>query len=259
MDNDDLNPIPDESSEAPAYEVPEAPESEEIPAESTADMVDSVEEVPIAEVTSETLSSPEDENAPPLQAADADAAADIARVPRAAQFRAQRRTRLSMLPVGVLLAGVGGLLLAETLAPGRFAPSMLIGIIVAGIGLTLLLRFFLNGRRERGLCLSGLILLIWTGLGVLTLNGAITIAQWLGFALIGLGLAILITFFFERAHERGLILPALLLMTAGGAALPILTGLIPPELLSILSTYWSLFLLAAALALLPLAIRPRQP
>jgi hypothetical protein len=67
----------------------------------------------------------------------------------------------------------------------------------------------------------------------------------------------LITFVFERNHDRGLILPGLVLIAAGGALLAFTMGFIDSSILSSIALYWPLLFFVIALALLPNAIRDR--
>lgn len=195
-----------------------------------------------------------------LNAADVDAAADLARPSRVMQFRAQRRTQLSMAIPALLLIAVGVVYLAETVTPDtEEAPRVALLLIGAtGLGLGLLARFLLNGRRERGLFMLGAVILLWAVLAALVASGGLLIEQAWPFGVAAFGVAMLLTFIFERSHERGLILPALAFMAAAGMAIPITTGLIPPDLLEMVTLFWPLLFLLVALLLLPRAIRARE-
>jgi hypothetical protein len=210
----------------------------------------------ILEVASDSAAPPVDPN---LKPADADADADLARPPRASLYRVQRRTQASMIPPAFLMIAVGVLYLSEIVSPGLTGLStpMLFGLGIGALGLALALRFLLNGRRERGLFIAGLVILAWTGLAALVSSGNIPIQQSWPLGIIAIGLAILVTFFLERNHERGLILPALSFMVAGSAAMPFALGLISSDLNKVVAIFWPLLILVPALALLPSAARPR--
>lgn len=197
---------------------------------------------------------------PVLQAADADAEADLARPARVTQYRAQRRMQISMALPGLLLTGLGALLLWQTTLPDseRVPPAVLLGIVVGAVGVAIIARFALNGRRERGLFLIGLLILAFGALFALVVSGALFVEQLLPLSLIAVGLALGLTFTFERSHERGLLLPALALMAAGGLALPFTLGVFSLDLITIAAAFWPLILLVLALILLPLAIRSRE-
>jgi hypothetical protein len=228
------------------------PEAEE--PESTVDVENQLEAV--AEVASESAALPVDPN---LKPADADADADLARPPRASQYRVQRRIQASMIAPAFLMIIVGVLYLSQIVSPGLtgLGTPMLIGLGVGALGLALIARFLLNGRRERGLFIAGLVILAWTGLAALVASGNMLIEQSWPLGVIAVGVAMLATFFLERYHERGLILPALAFMVAGSAAMPFTLGVISSDLNKVVAIFWPLLILVPALALLPSAARPR--
>jgi hypothetical protein len=210
----------------------------------------------VVEAASASAAPPVDPN---LKPADADADADLARPPRASLYRVQRRTQASMIAPAFLMIAVGLLYLSQIVSPDvtGLSTPLLIGLGIGALGLGLMARFVLNGRRERGLFIAGLVILAWTGLAALVASGNMPIEQSWPLGVIAVGLAMLATFFFERNHERGLILPALAFMAAGSAAMPFALGMIPTDLSKVVAIFWPLLILIPALALLPSAARPR--
>ncbi len=191
---------------------------------------------------------------PNLNIADADADADLSRPARAAQFRTQRRSQISTAVPAMLLIALGVLYL---LKPAEMTYSLSIGIGIGVLALSLVMRFLLNARRERGLFFIGVIVLFWLGLIVSAIYGGFDIGQVWPLAVSAIGLAMIVTFVFERTHDRGLLLPGLLLILAGGAMLLFTFGILSSSVLSNVALYWPALLLLAALALLPRVIRSR--
>ena len=191
---------------------------------------------------------------PNLNIADADADADLSRPARAAQFRTQRRSQISTAVPAMLLIALGVLYL---LKPAELTYSLAIGIGIGVLALSLVMRFLLNARRERGLFFIGVIVLFWLGLVVSAIYGGFDIGQVWPLAISAIGLAMIVTFVFERTHDRGLLLPGLLLILAGGAMLLFTFGILSSSVLSNVALYWPALLLLAALALLPRVIRSR--
>lgn len=194
-----------------------------------------------------------------LAVADADAASDLARTPRMSQYRSQRRRFTSMFITALLMIALGVLYLSVTLTPelGSLPPVVMIGITAAAVALSLIGRFVFNGRRERGLFALGALILLWAGLLALVVNGNLSVGQGWPLALAAVGAALLLTFVFERNHERGLLLPGFALIVAGIVAMPFGVGLVPREIMATLALLWPLLLLIPALALVPLAFRIR--
>jgi uncharacterized membrane protein (DUF485 family) len=200
-----------------------------------------------------------DVTATSLAVADADAASDLARAPRMSQYRSQRRRFTSMFITALLMIALGVLYLSVTLTPelGSLPPVVMMGITAAAVALSLIGRFVFNGRRERGLFALGALILLWIGLLALIVNGNLSIGQGWPLALAAVGAALLLTFVFERNHERGLLLPGFALIVAGIIAVPFGVGLIPREITATLALLWPLLLIIPALALVPLAFRIR--
>jgi len=191
---------------------------------------------------------------PNLNIADADADADLSRPARAAQFRTQRRSQISTAVPALLLIALGVLYL---LKPVELTYTLSLGIGIGVLALSLVMRFLLNARRERGLFFIGVILLFWIGLVISAIYGGFDIGQVWPLAVSAIGLAMIVTFVFERSHDRGLLLPGLILILAGGVMLPFTFGMLSNSLLSSVALYWPALLLLAVLALLPRVIRSR--
>ncbi|MCC7209966.1 MAG: hypothetical protein IT323_21870 [Anaerolineae bacterium] len=227
------------------------PASAELAAETppgTTEHVEGEEPEPVESVTATALA-----------VADADAASDLARTPRMSQYRSQRRRFTSMFITALVMIALGALFLSVTLTPelGSLPRSVALGITAMAVALSLIGRFVFNGRRERGLFALGVVLLLWTGVLALIVNGNLAVGQGWPLGVAAVGAALLLTFVFERNHERGLLLPGFALIVAGIIAMPFGVGLIPREITATLALLWPLLLLIPALALVPLAFRIR--
>lgn len=190
--------------------------------------------------------------------ADSDADADLPRGARAQQFRQSRRLQVSMAFPALALIALGGLLIA---APVWLTPIVTAGLAVGAGAISLLARFWLNGRRERGLCFLGLTVLLWSLFLTAVVARNLLLDHLWPILLMALGLALLCTFLFERAHERNVILPGLVLILAGAVALAFTWPLLPGDWLGGVQSvliYWPLLCLALAMLLLPRALRRRM-
>ncbi len=185
---------------------------------------------------------------------DADADSDLVRPARATQFRTQRRAQFSALFPALLLITAGVLLLVR---PDVIARRLVIGGALAGLLLSLLLRFFFNGRRERGLFFVTATSIFVIGLIGLVYFGYLDPVQGWPLLVAAPGLAMLVTLILERSHDRGLLLPGLILMVAGGTMLLFTTNILDSSVLPSIAVYWPVLLLLVALAILPRAIRDR--
>ncbi len=192
-------------------------------------------------------------NIPNLNADD-EAEADLPRQARAQQFRQTRRAQVSTALPALLLIILGLLYL---LNPVELTPPLAIGFAVGALGLSMIARFLLNVRRERGLFFVGLVILSWVGFTTVVITRGLIVAQVWPLLIMALGLAALLTFLFERNHERGLILPGFLLIAGGGIALLFTLGLVSGEVLRLVATYWPVIFVLLALALLPRTFRDR--
>jgi hypothetical protein len=193
--------------------------------------------------------------APDVSTDDSGADADLSRPSRAMQFRAQRRSQVSTAFPALLLIGVGLLYLVK---PSELTQPLAIGIGIGVLGLGLVMRFLLNGRRERGLFFVAILILLWLTMAVLGATGAIDLIQGWPLAISAIGVAMIITFVFERTHDRGLLMPGFMLIVAGALALPFTMRVLSSSLLSNVALYWPILFLLAALAILPRAIRDRS-
>lgn len=195
-----------------------------------------------------------------LNAADANADADLARPARLSQFRSRRRTQFSMVIPAFLLIGYGVLLLSETITPDvqEYPPLLLLGAGVGALALALLARFFINGRRERSLFLIGVTLGGGLGLAALTADGRLTSTQLWTFGIMVVGVALLLSYLFGRGRDSGVVLPALALIVVGLVAIPVAEGVFSSDVLISLVRLAPLALIGAALLWLPRALRERD-
>src|SRR5579859_3603603 len=146
---------------------------------------------------------------PPPAAADAEAHTDLPRGARAAQFRQTRRLQVSTAVPALMLIGLGVLYLVN---PAWLTPGLALGIGVGALGVGLVVRFWLNMRRERGLFFLGFTICLWAGFVVAALLRGLTLSHVWPALVIAIGLAALCTFLFERTHERALIFPGIALI-----------------------------------------------
>jgi hypothetical protein len=197
-------------------------------------------------------------NAPfPPTSADSNADADLPRGARAQQFRQSRRLQVSSAFPALAMISIGALLIVS---PLWLTPAIVFGLVIAAMGVSLLARFWLNGRRERGLCFLGLSILLWSAfLTAVVARGLLLDRIW-PILIMALGLALLCTFLFERIHERSVILPGIALIIAGGIALmftwPLLSGAWLDSVQSLL-VYWPIAAIVLAILLIPRAFSRR--
>jgi hypothetical protein len=185
---------------------------------------------------------------------DADADADLSRPSRAMQFRVQRRSQVSTAIPALLLIALGVVYL---LKPSQLTYPLAIGAGVGVLGISLVVRFLLNTRRERGLFFVGILILLWLGFVAWVIYGKADVSQMWPLTISAVGLAMLITFVFERSHDRGLLLPGFILILGGGVALLFTMEMLPGYVLSGIALYWPVLFLLVALILLPRAIGGR--
>jgi hypothetical protein len=199
-----------------------------------------------------------EEDAEPTDASlnpdDAGADADLPRPSRAEKQRIRRRTHVSTAIPALLLIVVGA---AALVRPALLTPPLLAGALAAIVFLTVLLRFLFTARRERGLFFITMIAIFAVVLVTLDISGVIDLQQMWPLFISVPGLAMLTTFVFERSHERGLVLPAFILIIAGVVLLPFTTDSFDTSLLKTVAVYWPILFILLALALLPRAIRDR--
>jgi hypothetical protein len=191
------------------------------------------------------------------QADDADADADVARPSRVMQYRVRRRTQFSMMlpALGLLLLGI--LFLAQTLTPEvtLVTPLGAVAASAGAVAVGLLYRFLVNGRREVGVLLLSLVLLLWLALGAAFAVGVLDVLQGWPLAVSAVGVAILAMSLFVR--ERGLLLPGLAIIVMGVTALMFTTQTVPLDSVSPLAQSWPVLLVLVGLLFLPGALRNR--
>jgi hypothetical protein len=170
-------------------------------------------------------------------------------------YQQAARGRIVALPLALGFISLGVLLLA---APSLDGVTITIPIVIllmtASLVLTNLFRFFASGRRERGLFFLALVLLLTGAVLAFMVNVDDALAWW-PLIIVGMGLALIITFVVERQHERGLIGAGLVMIAAAGVALLVTHELVPQELVDILSDYWPLIIAFIGITLIPLAFR----
>ncbi len=208
---------------------------------------------PILRVRERREDPPPPENSS-LTADDTDAESDLSRPSRAVQFRIQRRSQVSTAIPALLLIAIGILYLVR---PAGLTGPAALGIGLGAIALSLITRFLLNTRRERGLFFVGTLLLLWGAFAAAVLTRLIDFLEMWPLLVIAVGAAMVVTFVFERSHDRGLLFPAGLLIVAGGVALPFTMDYLSSSVLAGIARYWPVFFLLMALALLPRAIHDR--
>ncbi len=250
---------PEQTDELSQAEVPE-PEVIDVKAvaeeaEAAGEEPEALTEVPPESAPDETAASESSALAPD----DAEAAADVMRPARVTQYRMQRRTQASTAIPAMFMIALGMLYLAASLTPEAFPMTapLAAGAAVAALGLGLVARFLINGRRERGLCFLGLLLLFWLGLAALAMQGSFDLLTGWPVVIVMAGLALLATTMVERDSDRRLTRPGIGLIVVGGAALPVTMGLIPADILSIIGVYWPMIFVLAAVLMLPRALRDR--
>lgn len=174
--------------------------------------------------------------------------------------RQQRSGRLAIFPLAMGLIGLGMLMVASTAGwiPSLdvTAPSAIV-ILLGALTLTFVFRFFLSGRRERGLFFIALVMMMW-GLVIAldTLSGGnFPLDEYYPLFLGGVGIAFFFTFLFERTHQVGLILPGVTLIFASGVALSVTRDLLSEDFRNLITDYYPLIFTLIGLTLLPVALR----
>jgi hypothetical protein len=249
---DNLTDDPNDNYEE--YEDQEAPlESPELPEDSGYEAVLTSQAI----ADNADLDSVDLDNAsiaPTLNPNDTDVAADLSRPSRAMQFRIQRRSQVSTAIPALIMIGVGLLLLVK---PIELTLPITLAILLGALGAGLVIRFLLNARRERGLFFIGALVLLAIGVVAAAIYSELDLGQIWPLSISVIGLAMIVTFLFERSHDRGLLLPGLMLIVAGAVAVPFTMGIFPSSILSGVALYWPVLLLLVALAALPSAVRDR--
>lgn len=175
--------------------------------------------------------------------------------------RQKSGSRLAIFPLAMGFIGLGALLLIEDRVEGVKVTSSAAVVILAGaLVLTYLFRFFLSGRRERGLFFLALITIGWGALIALVSleEESFTYEEFWPLALATVGMALFITFLFERSHQVGLVFPGFILLFASGVAFAVSLEVIDQKVLDIVADYWPLVLAFIGLTLFPSAVQRRS-
>lgn len=187
--------------------------------------------------------------------------AERLRPPRAQSFRRRLRHQIGMLPLALLLIALGAYLLArehDLADVPDLSTLALAELTILGVGFTFIFHALLFGRRERGLLFLGLYVWITAGvIGVIAYGIDLQpdAREWWPALLWSLGLTLLVTFLLERAHDARLVLLAVLVTVAGGAAYWVTSGEADAQLLDDVADYWPLLLAVLGVGLLPAAFR----
>jgi FtsH-binding integral membrane protein len=162
-----------------------------------------------------------------------------------------RNLRSAVIP-GLLLIALGAWLLAGTLGVRLPSFETLWPVLLIVFGLAFVFQFFAEGRRSEGLVFTGVAstllgaFFLAITLGPLTWNDAGRL--WPAYVLIA-GLAFLAQWL-VRPSQRGLLVPALLALAVGAAALALTLGLVRADVARQITRLWPLLLIVLGLALL---------
>lgn len=185
------------------------------------------------------------------------------RQPRAQSFRRRLANQISMLPLALYLLAMGAYLIADKQnvdgLPDLDTPALIGGLVLA-VAASMMLHSLIFGRRERGLLFAGLT--IWVtagamGLLVISLEDPPDAREWWPILLVALGVALLLTYLVERAHDARLVLLSMVTFVAGGVAFWTTLGNADLDRLDNAADYWPLLLAVLGAGLLPLAFRRR--
>ncbi len=176
------------------------------------------------------------------------------------RVRQKRSSRLAVFPLALGLIGVGILLLVEEhVEDVELSVGVGAGIVIllGTLVLTNMFRFFLSGRRERGLFFLAVVMLMWGGVFALSSLNSETfpIVEFWPLTLAGVGVAFFFTFLFERSHQAGLIFPGILLLFISGLAFAVTLDVISQPILDAVADYWPLALTFIGITLLPAALQ----
>src|SRR5689334_14477476 len=146
---------------------------------------------------------PEQENSElSLSADDSGADADLPRATRAERQKQRRRTQFSTAIPALLLIALGAVALVQ---PQVLTTEITVAA-VAGIALlAVVLRFLFNARRERGLFFISMIVILTVAFLIMSYMGIIDFTVAWPVLISIPGVAMIITFVFERSHDRGLL------------------------------------------------------
>jgi hypothetical protein len=178
-----------------------------------------------------------------------------------------RINRLSLIIPAILFILIGIGLLAEPLGWTDLATAWKslpwLPLIPVGGAVIGMIYFVLRGRRDRGIAAICLMVLFGAGCVVL-LNeaaGRTPLNLMTGYPLFisAAGFALFFTFLLERAHERGIILPALLMVWAGGVGTVFTVGIFVPSVLTTVALLAPFGLILMAIFLFPSVLRRPIP
>ena len=185
------------------------------------------------------------------------------RQPRAQSFRRRLANQVSMLPLALYLLAMGAYLIADKQQvdglPDLDSPALIGGLVLA-VAASMMLHSLVFGRRERGLLFVGLTIWVTAGaVGLLVASKADApdATEWWPILLVALGVALLLTYLVERAHDTRLVLLSIMTFVAGGVAFWTTLGNADLDRLDNAADYWPLLLAVLGVGLLPLAFRRR--
>ncbi len=185
------------------------------------------------------------------------------RQPRAQSFRRRLANQISMLPLALYLLAMGLYLIAvkqDVADLPEIASPLLGGGLLLALAASMMLHSIVYGRRERGLLFVGLWIWITAGAVALlafTFEDTPDAREWWPVLLLSLGLALLLTYVVERAHDARLVLVSLCVFVAAGVAFWTTLGNADLDRLEDAADYWPLLLAVLGIGLLPLAFRRR--
>ncbi len=253
----------DEADEDAGIQSPVSPDAAELQAEEEADFTEGDDRAPYdpaAEYAAAERAAEDDVDNGMLELA---GEAGRLRQPRARRFRRMVQNQLGMLPLALLLLGVGVYLLAreqDVSGVPDLANDTLAGISVLVIGFAGVFHALLSGRRERGLLFAGLWVLATAALVVALLYGVDenpALETWWPLGLWSAGLALVFTYLIERTHDTRLLLLSVIAFVAGTTAYVVSSDRIGSDALQEVAGYWPLLISVAGVGLLPLAVRRR--
>ena len=185
------------------------------------------------------------------------------RQPRAQNFRRRIRMQLGTLPLALFAIALGAYLIAREHSTRDLPDFAALTLGVAAllvVGFTFVFYAIVFGRRERGLLFLGF--WIWTIAGsialvMLGIEADPEAAEWWPLLLVSLGLALVITYLFERLHDARLLLLGLTILIVSAIAFLVTNGEIEQDVLDDVADYWPLLFSVIGIGLLPRVFRRR--
>jgi len=185
------------------------------------------------------------------------------RQPRAQSFRRRLRMQIGTLPLALFAIALGAYLIArerDVRDLPDYSTLTLGAIALLVVGFTFIFHAIVFGRRERGLLFFGF--WIWLAAGsialvMLGIEGEPEATEWWPLLLVSLGLALVVTYLFERLHDARLLLLGLTILVVSAVAFLVTQGTIEQELLDDVADYWPLLFSVIGIGLLPLVFRRR--